>query len=204
MSVRFDTATHQEQAAKSQAHKGAEPEGIALECSNPELIALSELVEALNYENLLLSRGLEELQKSNDGLRDAVYDLKTLCIERISAIEKKHREEIAGLTSEIVFDRKRISKLEGRPKETPADPLKEELFSLLESYYEKAPQGVPISKLYNKTLGARSPRRREVRGILDISKTTASRLKEACKEDKRFKVETVRGKEVIRLNKFIK
>ena len=130
-------------------------------------------------------------------LKVEVKDLKNTLEDRDKEISSL-RDELKALTKWIGETTKRVSDLEDKRDDNAFSELKTELFDFLsDKYREGGVNGVYVKDLYNK-----KAKKRKMVGILNISKSTASRLKIAIQMDpeSKFKIAIYRGKEFIRLN----
>jgi len=132
-----------------------------------------------------------------------------------AALNHSIKEADTFFSTQIMEDRKRLSYLEkivadyrrhppnDEAKRTSVNRLMEGLFQFLEQKYEnEGLNGIYFNNLYNKRIN-----KRYIKGLLDISKTQAFRLKAACRNDKRFKItkaDKYQGREMIKLNRYIK
>jgi hypothetical protein len=139
--------------------------------------------------------------------RQAFIDVISNLDHRITILKQDYDKKISEL-SVLITDHiprlisnaeRRLAKLESDRSLDSFDDMRDQLFVHLKQQVTKGGQdGIYLSALYNKRSKGRN-----VKGLFDIAQPTASRLKEACIADKRFKIER-RGKRcLIKLNRTI-
>jgi len=159
-------------------------------------------VSETDYDPIDSANGSSEKRSACvDGFRVSETDLK----RRIDDLEK-HCEAQAELLAKAL---QRIAILENSPpviekedakKDSEGmEKLRNDLYGILKERYEKR----KINGIYVKSLYGPNGR---IGGMLGVSKATAWRLREACRLDKRFRVEKAdnqKGNWAIRLNLYM-
>ena len=162
--------------------------------------------ETIKPENLLTKKDLIKIPDNNDDKFAQILIEISQINEKLSQIDKT----LEDFALDIAQIKQRLNKLEQKmfpiieiqeekQKNPGMDKLRDELFVFLQERHTKTQNnGVYVKSLYG-------PHGRPG-GKLNISKSTAQRLKKSCLVDKRFKIEksnTQTGEWLIRLNLYM-